>query len=76
MLVIRGGDAVADVYLGEFMRMFSHYAYRESLTFSGATTPAAALNRKHLVESTKWADAGYFRSGSDRFLRRKYFAGV
>jgi hypothetical protein len=32
MLVIRGNAAVADIYLGEFMRLFSHYAFRESLT--------------------------------------------
>jgi phosphatidylserine/phosphatidylglycerophosphate/cardiolipin synthase-like enzyme len=75
MLVIRDNAAVADIYLGEFMRLFSHYAFRESLKFRGATTPAAALDRKHLVESWRWVDAGYFRSGSDRFLRRKYFAG-
>ncbi|WP_353815952.1 phospholipase D-like domain-containing protein [Agromyces sp. SYSU T00266] len=76
MLVIRGIQAVADVYLGEFMRLFSHYAFRESLKFRGATSPAEAFDRKHLVESTAWADAGYFRPGTDRFLRRRYFAGV
>ena len=76
MLVIRGNSAVADVYLGEYMRLFSHYAFRESLKFSGATTPIEALSRKHLVETTAWADAGYFRSGTDRFLRRRYFAGL
>lgn len=76
MLVIRGNSAVADVYLGEYMRLFSHYAFRESLKFSGATTPAEALRRKHLVETTAWADAGYFRSGTDRFLRRRYLAGL
>lgn len=75
MLVIRGNPAVADVYLGEFMRLFSHYAFRESLKFRGATSFAAALSRKHLVESTAWADAGYFTPGTDRFLRRRYFAG-
>jgi hypothetical protein len=46
MLVIRGNKAVADIYLGEFMRLFSHYAFRESLKFKGATSPAATA-RQH-----------------------------
>jgi phosphatidylserine/phosphatidylglycerophosphate/cardiolipin synthase-like enzyme len=32
MLVIRGDTRVADIYLGEFMRQFSHYAFREAAT--------------------------------------------
>ncbi|HKE16885.1 MAG TPA: phospholipase D-like domain-containing protein [Kofleriaceae bacterium] len=45
MLVIRGNRDVADVYLGEFMRLFSHYAFRESLGLKRGTSgsPAAAM---------------------------------
>ena len=81
MLVIRGNKAVADIYLGEFMRLFSHYAFRESLKFKGATSPAKALVRKHLVEDASWIDgtdgpqSGYFVAGRDRALRRLYFSG-
>jgi len=80
MLVIRGNEAVADVYLGEFMRLFSHYAFRESLRFKGSTTPAAALRRKHLAETSAWIDgesasSNYFGAGTDRSLRRLYFSG-
>ena len=80
MLMIRGNAAVADIYLGEFMRLFSHYAFRESLTFKGATTPAQALLRKYLIDSPRWIDGdghgkGYFDAGSDRTLRRLYFSG-
>lgn len=75
MLVIRGNQAVADIYLGEFMRLFTHYAFRESLKFKGATDPAQALLRKHLVKDTSWVDGGYFRTGADRHLRRLYFSG-
>lgn len=80
MLVIRGDKRVADVYLGEFMRLFSHYAFRESLQFKGATTPAQALLRKYLVPSTDWIDgpgdsSSYFQHGTDRALRRLYFSG-
>lgn len=81
MLVIRGNTSVADVYLGEFMRLFAHYAFRESLTFRGALSPSRALVRKYLKESADWIDgtdgpqSGYFAPGSDRALRRRYFSG-
>jgi len=81
MLVIRGDKAVADVYLGEFMRLFSHYAFRESLQFKNATSDASALVRKFLVPSPQWIHGGgeagtsYFKAGSDRALRRAYFSG-
>jgi len=80
MLVIKGDDQVADIYLGEFMRLFSHYAFRESLQFKDNSTPAAALKRKYLIDNAGWIDghkpsASYFRSGNDRFLRRLYFSG-
>ena len=80
MLVIQGNPQVADVYLGEFMRLFSHYAFRESLQFKGATSAASALQRKYLVPSTDWIHgpgqgASYFQDGTDRALRRLYFSG-
>jgi phosphatidylserine/phosphatidylglycerophosphate/cardiolipin synthase-like enzyme len=81
MLVIRGNKEVADIYLGEFMRLFSHYAFRESLTFPGAMSENKASARKYLRESVDWvagADgprSGYFVPGSDRALRRAYFSG-
>jgi hypothetical protein len=62
------------------MRLFSHYAFRESLSFTGATTPAQALLRKYLLDSPSWIEGqrrgdGYFDAGSDRALRRLYFSG-
>ena len=80
MLVIRGNKSVADIYMGEFMRLFSHYAFRESLTFKGATDPVNALRRKHLVETPAWIEGdqpsgNYFTPGTDRTLRRLYFSG-
>ncbi len=81
MLVIRGNKVVADVYLGEFMRLFTHYSFRESLTFKGSMTDQKALVRKYLRESPDWVDgadgtkSGYFVPGSDRALRRLYFSG-
>ena len=80
MLVIRGNQAVADIYLGEFMRLHQHYAYRESLGFRRDSEAAYGRRRKHLVESVEWIKGespgtGYYDKGSARALRRSYFAG-
>jgi len=77
MLIIRGNASVADIYLGEFMRLFSHYAFRESLTFAGADSGVAAERTKHLLEDASWIEpgTGYFDAGQDRALRRIYFSG-
>jgi len=78
MLVVRGNEHVADIYFGEFMRLFSHYAFRESLSFKTSTSAATAPARKYLVPDAGWIAAGgnsYYAPGSDRALRRKYFSG-
>lgn len=71
MLLIRGNTRVADVYLGEYMRLWNHYAFREWLA---AGAPGAKPEFKHLdVGDTWWK--GYF-GGSARSRQRAYFAGV
>ncbi|HSM25833.1 MAG TPA: phospholipase D-like domain-containing protein, partial [Anaerolineaceae bacterium] len=51
MLVIRGNTRVADIYLGEFMRMYSHFAFRESLQWRKPDDPP-----KHLRSDEWWRD--------------------
>jgi phosphatidylserine/phosphatidylglycerophosphate/cardiolipin synthase-like enzyme len=80
MLVIEGNKSLADIYLGEFMRLFSHYAFRESLSFRRRQTEAEKLLRKFLIDSPNWIDGSkpnesYFKTGNDRTLRRLYFSG-
>jgi phosphatidylserine/phosphatidylglycerophosphate/cardiolipin synthase-like enzyme len=66
MLIVRGNRRVAEIYLGEFMRLYSHHAFRESLTFQDANaTP------KPLRTDDWWRN--YF-GGSSRSLRREFFA--
>ena len=71
MLVIRGDTRVADIYLGEFMRLFNQFfsrdlTYRKSLgkSFSG----------KYLDPSDSWT-IDYFHDGSPKEKERTYFAG-
>jgi len=70
MVVIRGNKKVADIYLGEFMRLYSHYAFRESLTFK----PNNDIDRSHLVPNSTWTTDYY--GNTSRAMRRKYFSGV
>lgn len=74
MLVIRGNARVADIYLGEFMRSYAHYAFREAVAIAkekGQTD----WQPQWLVPSDRW-QADHFRAGSARWLRRRYFAGT
>jgi phosphatidylserine/phosphatidylglycerophosphate/cardiolipin synthase-like enzyme len=81
MLVIRGNATLADIYLGEFMRLHTHYAYRESLHFRRTHPEQYEKRRRYLVESSDWilgegtrTGEGYFDKGSARALRRAYFS--
>lgn len=66
MVVTRGNRRVADIYLGEFMRMYSHHAFRESLQWRDPDDPP-----KPLKTGDWWRD--YFGE-TQRSTRRKYFA--
>ena len=76
MLVIRGDTRVADIYLGEFMRQFSSYAFRDK---------AHEEAQKRGGDPDKWRPQDlqpddswvkdYFHPNSSRALRRRYFSG-
>lgn len=66
MIVVRGNRRVADIYLGEFMRLYSHHAFRESLQWRKINQPP-----KPLRTDAWWRD--YF-GNTERSNRRKYFA--
>ena len=73
MLVIRDDKRVADIYLGEFMRLYSHYAFREAVKIA-KDNGETAWRPQNLVPDATWQN-DYFRVGSQRFRRRVYFAG-
>jgi phosphatidylserine/phosphatidylglycerophosphate/cardiolipin synthase-like enzyme len=66
MVITRGNTRVADIYLGEFMRLYTHHAFRESLQWRDPTDPP-----KPLRTDDWWRD--YFGQ-TPRSTRRKYFA--
>jgi phosphatidylserine/phosphatidylglycerophosphate/cardiolipin synthase-like enzyme len=66
MIIVRGDTRVADVYLGEFMRLYSHHAFRESLQWR------ASDDQPKYLRTDDWWKA-YF-GNTARSRRRKYFA--
>ncbi len=73
MIVIRNDQRAADIYLGEFMRMYSHYAFREAVAIAKEKGQDETWKPNYLVSGAGW-QADYFREGSQRYLRRRYFA--
>jgi phosphatidylserine/phosphatidylglycerophosphate/cardiolipin synthase-like enzyme len=73
MLVIRDDQRVADIYLGEFMRCFSHYAFREAVAIARRNGDDD-WHPNFLCPTDKW-QKDYFTPGHPRCLRREYFRG-
>jgi phosphatidylserine/phosphatidylglycerophosphate/cardiolipin synthase-like enzyme len=72
MLVIRGNTRVADIYFGEFMRVFDHHYARyivRKLTDEGRSDPEAGYLKE---ETGKWLPS-HFDPASYKAKRRKYF---
>ena len=79
MLVIKGNKRVADIYFGEYMRLYSHYAFREAVKIFLEKNPNAQpedMKQGFLIEKGDWT-ATYFdpKNSSARMARRLYFAG-
>ncbi len=68
MVISRGNKRISDIYLGEFMRLYSHHAFRESLQWRDPGDPP-----KPLKVDNWWQD--YF-GNTPRSTRRKFFARV
>jgi phosphatidylserine/phosphatidylglycerophosphate/cardiolipin synthase-like enzyme len=75
MLVVRDDPRLADIYLGEFMRLFTHYAFREAVRIAQERgEDPETWQPNALIPTDAWL-GDYFRAGSPRALRRRYFAG-
>ena len=70
-LFIFGESGVADVYLGEFMRMFDHYYFRDymkRIAKEKKTDPKAGF----LKETDVWTDE-FFNGGAKQAARKAFF---
>lgn len=71
MLLIRGSKRVADMYLGEYMRLWNHYAFREWAAANRGAASTAGF--KHLDTQDRWWRE-YF-GATARSRQRQYFSG-
>ncbi|HSL52069.1 MAG TPA: phospholipase D-like domain-containing protein [Candidatus Deferrimicrobiaceae bacterium] len=77
MLVIRGDKRVADIYFGEFMRIFAHHRFRESVARHIKEFGSAAFNTwkpQDLFEDWREWVPTHFKAGSEHEIKRRYFA--
>jgi phosphatidylserine/phosphatidylglycerophosphate/cardiolipin synthase-like enzyme len=79
MLVIRGNQRVADVYLGEFMRLFTHFRFRgktetpDDEPIPSREAPGPPPRRKlYLRDTDRWARRFYVKN-SPREAERRLF---
>jgi phosphatidylserine/phosphatidylglycerophosphate/cardiolipin synthase-like enzyme len=78
MVLIRGDKRVADIYFGEFMRLFAHHRFRESVKRHIEQHGSAAFNTwrpQDLFEDWKKWVPMHFRKGSEHDIKRRYFVG-
>ena len=74
MLVIRGDTRVADIYLGEFMRQFSSYAFRDAAHAATQGESSENFRPQNLFTDNSWINR-YEGAGTSGALRRLYFSG-
>ena len=79
MLVIHGDKRIADIYFGEYLRLYAHYAFREAVKFFTEKQKSGKpedWKPQFLVDEDKWMDP-YFDPADKgaRNARRAYFAG-
>jgi phosphatidylserine/phosphatidylglycerophosphate/cardiolipin synthase-like enzyme len=71
MLIIRGNKRVAEIYLGEFMRLYNHYAFREWASQKSNESDNAPKALVHLRTDEWWKE--YF-GDTPRSHQREYFS--
>jgi len=76
-IVVVGDEYVNDVYLTEFMRLFSHFAFRAAQTKQTQKTAeahGAVPDVIYLQDSDDWF-ARFYQANSSESPERKYFSG-
>jgi hypothetical protein len=79
MLVIRGDKRISDIYFGEYVRLYTHHAFREAVKWYMAKHRAGTPDTwkpQYLIDSDSWMTQ-YFDPAdrSARNARRAYFGG-
>jgi len=72
MLVIRGDRRVADIYLGEFMRLFNHFYFRYHASRLEEKADGQKTKGLFLVEDDSWTNR-YYNPVSPKYKLRMMF---
>jgi len=74
MIVVQGNTDVADIFLGEFMRLFDHFYFRQTIQKQTAGAGGKVADKSfYLAPDSSWTER-YFDAGSRKFMERKLFA--
>jgi phosphatidylserine/phosphatidylglycerophosphate/cardiolipin synthase-like enzyme len=74
MVIIRGNKRVADMYLGEFMRLFDHFRFRGTKIGAKAEDREGAHPDLHLAPDDSWTKE-FFQKGHHKEMQKKLFRG-
>jgi phosphatidylserine/phosphatidylglycerophosphate/cardiolipin synthase-like enzyme len=69
MLIIRGNTRVADIFLGEFMRLFNHFHSRNQLN---KLSDEEANEAEYLSSNDSWTTP-YYTKGTQEYSERLLF---
>jgi len=69
MVVIRGNTRVADIFLGEFMRLFNHFRYRN---YANNLSEEEEEKQTYLVSDDSWLKS-YYTEGTQEKAERLLF---
>ena len=72
MLIIRGDKPVADVYFGEFMRLFDHFRFRRFARQIRSADEASKRRAAYLVDNASWTDPFFDPENAKSKLRQLY----
>lgn len=73
MLVVRGETSVADIYFTEFLRVYAHHAFRESVK-RAKDQGKTEWRPQYLLPDATW-QTDHFTEGNESYLRRTYYIG-
>jgi len=74
MVIIRGNTRVVDMYLGEFMRLFNHFYFRDIANRQAQHPESEAHLSSYLAPDDSWT-APYYEKDSVKWRERLLFRG-
>ena len=74
MIIMRGNTRVTDMYLGEFMRLFNHFYFRDIANRQAKEQGSRERESSYLAPDDSWTDP-YYKKDSVKWKERLLFRG-